>query len=123
MDAQNAHVDRSGLYHYHSVSEAYAASTEGTLIGYAPDGFEIHYDEDLTTSSWRLKSGTRPSPPFGAHDGQFEEDFEYRAETGPLDECNGMMVDGAYTYFATENYPFFARCFKGTISGRFMMRR
>ena len=41
IDAQNAHVDRSGLYHYHGVSSDLLASQDGSLIGYAPDGFEI----------------------------------------------------------------------------------
>ncbi len=122
MDVENAHVDRSGLYHYHAVSEAYAASTGGTLIGYAPDGFEIHYDPDVAASSWRLKTGTRSSQPYGPYDGQFEEDFEFRAGTGTLDACNGMTVNGVYTYFATDTYPFFPRCFKGVIEGRFMVR-
>ncbi|QBF33290.1 YHYH protein [Thalassococcus sp. S3] len=122
MDTQDAHVDRSGLYHYHAVSDIYAASTNGSHIGYAPDGFEIHYDPGNATSSWHLKPGTRPSPPYGVHDGQFEEDFEYRSGSGTLDECNGMDVDGTYTYFATDTYPYFPRCFKGTMSGQFMVR-
>ena len=123
MDNQNGHVDRSGLYHYHAVSPDYLGSLEGTHIGYAPDGFELHYDRDAVTSSWRLKTGTRPTAPFGTHDGAFEEDFEYRAGSGDLDACNGKMVDGVYTYFATDTYPYFPRCFKGDIQGRFMQRR
>ncbi|MEO1307851.1 MAG: YHYH protein [Pseudomonadota bacterium] len=122
MDQQNGHVDRSGLYHYHGVSPDYFSSVEGTLIGYAPDGFEIHYAPQTATSSWRLKEGTRPTPPLGDHDGTFEEDFEYQAGTGSLDECNGQMVDGQYRYYATDSYPFFPRCFKGVIRSRFMTR-
>ncbi|AKS46091.1 hypothetical protein OSB_15400 [Octadecabacter temperatus] len=53
MDDQNAHVDRSGLYHYHSVSSDLLASQNGTLIGYAPDGFEIKYSPSTATSSWQ----------------------------------------------------------------------
>lgn len=122
MDQENAHVDRSGLYHYHAVSPALTASQDGTQIGYAPDGFEIHFDPTIATSSWVLKKGTRVSAPGGAHDGTFEEDFEYVAGSGSLDECNGLVVDGTYTYFATETYPYFPRCFKGQASGRFMTR-
>ena len=63
MDDQNAHVDRSGLYHYHGVSTDLLTSQGGTLIGYAPDGFEIRYDPSNATSSWQLKSDSRPNPP------------------------------------------------------------
>lgn len=123
MDDQNAHVDRSGLYHYHGVSSDYLASQDGALIGYAPDGYEIKFSPSTATSSWQLKNGTRPTAPFGAYDGTFEEDFEYRAGAGTLDECNGSTVSGVYTYFATETYPYFPRCFKGVVNPQFMTRR
>lgn len=123
MDRQNGHVDRSGLYHYHGVSEAYLATQGGTLIGYAPDGFEIRYNPSAATSSWQLKAGTRPTAPFGVHDGTFEEDFTFQAGSGTLDACNGAVVEGTYTYFATDTYPFFPRCFKGVVNADFMRRR
>ncbi|MEL6690365.1 MAG: YHYH protein [Pseudomonadota bacterium] len=56
----------------------------------------------------------------GAHDGTYEEDYEYVAGSGNLDECNGAMVNGQYMYFATDTYPFFPRCFTGTVSSDFM---
>jgi hypothetical protein len=123
MDDQNAHVDRSGLYHYHGVSFDLLAAQGSTLIGYAPDGYEIRYSPDTAISSWQLKAGTRPTPPSGAYDGMFEEDFEFLAGSGSLDECNGGVVDGTYTYFATDTYPFFPRCFKGEVNAQFMTRR
>ncbi|MFT5795996.1 MAG: hypothetical protein ACI9PY_003190 [Ascidiaceihabitans sp.] len=123
MDDQNAHVDRSGLYHYHGVSADYLESQNGTLIGYAPDGFEIHYIPHAAKSSWILKSGTRQTPPRGAYDGTFEEDFEYKAGSGTLDKCNGGVMNGEYHYFATDTYPFFPRCFKGVVNDQFMTRR
>lgn len=122
MDSQNGHVDRSGLYHYHGVSGDYLASQSSTMIGYAPDGFEIHYAPTSETSSWALRSGTRPSAPGGAHDGTFEEDFQYVAGSGSLDECNGTLVEGTYRYYATDTYPFFPRCFKGIVAEPFMVR-
>ncbi|MGB3555240.1 MAG: YHYH protein [Jannaschia sp.] len=122
MDAENAHVDRSGLYHYHGVSAAFLAAQGDTLIGYAPDGFEIRYSPDSATSSWQLKAGTRPDGPGGIYDGTFEEDFEYLAGSGTLDECNGGLVDGVYTYFATDSYPFFPRCFVGVVNPDFLTR-
>jgi hypothetical protein len=122
MDDQNAHVDRSGLYHYHGVSSDLLASQDGTLIGYAPDGFEIRYSPSTATSSWQLKSGMRPTPPGLAYDGTFEEDFEYKVQSGTLDACNGALVNGTYTYFATDTYPFYPRCLKGEVNPQFMTR-
>ncbi|SFR31663.1 YHYH protein [Yoonia tamlensis] len=122
MDDQNAHVDQSGLYHYHGVSGDLLASQGGSLIGYAPDGFEIRYSPATAISSWQLKAGTRPSGPGGRYDGTYEEDFTYVAQSGTLDECNGGMVNGTYTYFATDSYPYFPRCFKGEVNPRFMTR-
>jgi hypothetical protein len=122
MDDQNGHVDVAGLYHYHSVASDLLASQGGALIGYAPDGFEIKYSPTTAISSWQLKSGVRPSGPGGAYDGKFEEDFEYVAGSGTLDECNGAMVGGTYTYFATDTYPNYPRCFKGDVNPKFMTR-
>lgn len=122
MDDENAHVDRSGLYHYHGVSQTYLQGLTDTQVGFAPDGFEIHYDPANATSSWQLRSGTRPDGPGGPFDGMFEEDFEYVPASGNLDECNGAMVDGVYTYFATDTYPFFPRCFMGEVPAQFMVR-
>ena len=121
IDSYNGHVDKSGLYHYHSVTKNLYINKEDIFLGYAPDGFKILFNSSVT-SSWQLKSGIRSSPPGGIHDGQFEEDFEYRAQTGSLDECNGKKINGVYTYFATSSYPFYPRCFKGEINLRFMKR-
>ncbi|WP_189799423.1 YHYH protein [Tateyamaria sp. syn59] len=120
MDAQNAHVDASGMYHYHGIPSAVTGALDGTLFGYAADGFEIHYMGTNMQSSWQLKSGDRPSGPGGAHDGTYVQDYEYVAGSGDLDECNGTMVDGQYVYFATDTYPFFPRCFKGAVSDSFV---
>lgn len=120
MDSQNAHVDQNGMYHYHAVSNAVVSSLNGTLFGYAADGFEIHYAGGRAVSGWRLKSGTRPTAPYGRYDGTYVEDYEFVAGSGNLDECNGATVNGKYVYFATDGFPFFPRCFKGTVSGDFM---
>jgi hypothetical protein len=114
MDANNAHVQPNGAYHYHGVPTgllAKRAAAAGTkvgqtmlLIGWAADGFPI-YDfhgyakpDDATSglkelhSSWRLKKGERPggdAGPGGTYDGTYTEDYEYVAGSGDLDECNG----------------------------------
>ncbi|WP_246252160.1 YHYH protein [Parasulfitobacter algicola] len=120
MDAQNAHVDGDGMYHYHGIPYALTGTLDGTLFGYAADGFEIHYVGDQVQSSWQLKSGERTSGPGGAHDGTYVQDYEFIAGSGTLDECNGAMMDRSYVYFATDTYPFFPRCFKGTVSSDFI---
>ncbi len=122
MDAHNGHVDRSGLYHYHSIAKSLIDKKKDLLIGYAPDGFQIVYSPSGITSSWQLKSGSRSFPPGGVRNGQFEEDYEYRMNSGSLDECNGSRINGVYTYFATTSYPFFPRCFKGDVNVDFMVR-
>ncbi|MEJ2021566.1 MAG: YHYH protein [Maritimibacter sp.] len=122
MDANDAHVDERGLYHYHGVSNGLLEAAQGTLIGYAADGFEIHYAGGGVQSSYELKQGTRPSGPGGRYDGSYIEDWTYTAGAGDLDECNGGIYQGHYVYFATDTYPFFPRCFKGTVSRDFLGR-
>ncbi|MEM9394055.1 MAG: YHYH protein [Pseudomonadota bacterium] len=123
MDKNNAHVDHRGLYHYHGVSDSLVQSVSGTQIGYAADGFEIHYVGDAAVPGWQLNSGTRETAPFGAYDGTYVEDWVFVAGSGNLDECNGAMLNGAYVYFATDSYPFFPRCFWGEVSADFRGRR
>lgn len=122
MDAANAHVDHRGLYHYHAVSAGLLEAAQGTVIGYAPDGFEIHYIGANARSSWQLKPGTRVTAPGGRHDGTYEEDWVHVAGSGNLDECNGATVNGRYVYFATDTFPFFPRCFRGEVSRDFLGR-
>lgn len=119
MDEQNAHVDGSGYYHYHGIPSAVTSALDGTLFGYAADGFEIHYVGTAAQSSYKLKPGLRASGPGGQHDGTYVQDWEYVAGSGSLDECNGAIRDGQYVYYATDTYPFFPRCFKGTVSADF----
>jgi hypothetical protein len=122
MDGNNAHVDERGLYHYHGVPEALVMPGGDTLIGWAADGFEIHYDGGNQRSSWQLKPGNRPSGPRGRYDGTYEEDWVHVPGSGTLDECNGGMRDGRFVYYATDNFPFFPRYFWGDISPDFLAR-
>lgn len=123
MDQQNAHVDHRGLYHYHGVSSGLRKKARGTLIGYAADGFEIHYVGNRQASSYRLKKGTRPSGPGGRYDGTYVEDWRYVAGAGTLDQCNGGRLNGKFVYFATKTYPFFPRCLWGSVSRDFRQQR
>ena len=120
LDHHNAHVDHRGFYHYHGVSEALAKSTRALVIGYAADGYDIHYVGARMTSSYELKRGYRPFPPGGVYDGTYSEDWEYVKGSGRLDECNGTKnLYGRFVYYATDTYPFFPRCLWGEISDDF----
>lgn len=120
MDAQNGHVDGDGMYHYHGIPSAVTGELDETLFGYAGDGFEIRYVGDKAQSSWQLKAGERESGPGGLHDGTYVQDYEFVEGSGTLDECNGARVNGQYVYYATDTFPFFPRCFKGTVSSDFV---
>ena len=112
LDQNNAHVDHRGLYHYHGIADP-LADLSGSLIGWAADGFEIHYIGNKAQPSYRLQNGNRSTAPGGGHDGTYVQDWVFAAGSGNLDECNGAMVEGTYTYFATDSFPFFPHCLKG----------
>lgn len=120
LDFNNAHVGRGGLYHYHGIATSLTETSGSSLIGYAADGFEMHYIGEDAQSGYRLKSGARPEggPP-GDYDGTYNEDYEHISGEGILDECNGGMLNGSYVYFVTDTYPFVGRCLWGTISTDF----
>ncbi|WP_415920985.1 YHYH protein [Tateyamaria sp. SN6-1] len=144
LDASYGHVQPTGAYHYHGLPVGlmqqlgWSASKASPLIGFAADGFPIYA---LTTqrsgqvvrmtSSYQLKSGNRPggAAPSGRYDGAFMQDYEYRAGSGSLDECNGAQVttaeypDGTYAYFITDTYPVLPRCLRGAMGSGFTKRR
>ncbi|MGJ8564535.1 MAG: YHYH protein [Alphaproteobacteria bacterium] len=123
LDFNNAHVGRGGLYHYHGIADSLTEISKSSLIGYAGDGFEIHYVGEDAISGWRLKAGQRPFGPSGRYDGTYNEDYEYIYAAGKLDECNGGIKDGNYVYYVTESYPFVPRCLYGEISDDFNRSR
>lgn len=137
-DRNNAHVQPSGAYHYHGIPTGLVEKLAGknigkttVLVGYAADGFPIYSQYGYAkaddaksgikklTSSWRLKSGTRPDGPGGKYDGKYLQDFEYVADLGDLDEFNGRFgitpeyPNGTYYYVITDTFPFMSRAFKG----------
>jgi hypothetical protein len=137
-DNSNAHVQPNGQYHYHGMPEGYLAlANKGiamTLTGFAVDGFPIYARYGYTTagnadsvvktvtSSYQKKSvpdAGRPSVttfPMGT----FTSDYEYVANSGDLDECNGRtgvtpeFPAGTYHYFITDTFPYAQRCIKGS---------
>ena len=140
-DFNNAHVQPGGAYHYHGMPEGYltklAKGMAMTLVGWAGDGFPVYarygYSSasDASSSitvlkgSYQLKSmpdANRPATslyPMGA----FNQDYQYVAGSGDLDQCNGRtgvtpeFPGGTYYYAITDTYPFIQRCLKGTAVG------
>ena len=138
IDANHAHVQPGGAYHYHGVPEdmlspAARAGRAMALIGWAVDGYPIyarfgHADAmELASSlramrpSYRLKArpdAGRPRVDF-APMGTFTQDYEFVAGLGDLDQCNGRrdvtpeFARGIYHYYATDGFPFIQRCVKG----------
>lgn len=141
-DSNNAHVQPTGLYHYHGMPEGLitalgvtSASPKMVLVGWAPDGYPVYARYGYTTAtdatsavkvikgSYSLKStpdSGRPSTssiPMGA----FTQDYQYVSGSGDLDDCNGRtgvtpeFPSGIYHYYITDTYPFAPRCWKGTI--------
>lgn len=117
LDANHAHVQPGGVYHYHGLPTgllrqlglamvAESTTSHSPVVGWAADGFPIYclfgFAEAETptspiiklASSYRLKAGRRPGGnrgPGGRHDGAFIQDYEYVAGLGDLDECNGRF--------------------------------
>ena len=140
-DDNNAHVQPGGSYHYHGMPEGFVTKQGGssnsmTLIGWAADGFPIYARygySDANDASSALKpmegsyktldnpSDSRPSTDIYPM-GTFAQDWEYEANFGDLDECNGRVgvtpefPSGIYHYFATDSYPYFQRCVKGEVA-------
>jgi hypothetical protein len=135
LDANNAHVQPGGAYHYHGIPtgliEKLSHAKKPIMIGYAADGFPIYAPfghsraNDAASplkklrSSYTVKSGQRPSGPRGRYDGTFVQDYEYAKGHGDLDECNGRFgvtseyPSGTYYYVVTDSFPFIPRYFKG----------
>ncbi len=145
LDCNFAHVQPTGAYHYHGIPTGLMPSRPAlTFVGWAGDGYPIYgrwdYSNPADTasalremrSSYRLRSGTRPSGtagPGGTYDGTFVQDWEYAAGAGDLDECNGrtgsVMLQGrvvnTYHYVLTNTFPYIPRCFHATPDASFAM--
>jgi len=138
-DDNHAHTQPDGAYHYHG-DPASMYDTTGTtisaVIGYAADGFPIRgpFVEDNGTiraieSGYVLRDGNRTNQdgegdfPGGAWSGQFRDDFHWQDGVGDLDQCNGRVVDGTYSYYVTFTYPWVIGCFVGTPDDSFRKGR
>jgi hypothetical protein len=136
LDANYAHVQPSGIYHYHGLPTGLldglelSSDTHSPLVGWAFDGFPIYAlfgaddagDIVRMRSNYQLKTGSRPGgadEPGGSYDGTFTADYEFVDGLGDLDVCNAAYVvtpefpGGTWAYFLTEDFPVVPRCFIG----------
>jgi hypothetical protein len=144
LDANNAHVQPNGAYHYHGpptgLIDKLEKAGKPVLIGYAADGFPIYgpfgYKQvdnpssgmTKLRSSYRIKNGTRPNGPGGTYNGAFIQDYEFVKDLGDLDNCNGRFgvtpeyPQGTYYYVISDTYPYIPRLYKGTPDSTFRRR-
>ncbi|MBI1352158.1 MAG: YHYH protein [Actinomycetales bacterium] len=142
LDANEAHVQPNGAYHYHGIPQGLVAQLShrrhSPLIGWAGDGFPIYLDRGhrkarnaasgitRLRSSYRLKSGPRPGGPGGRYNGDYLEDYEYVAGLGDLDAANGRYQvtpeypRGTYAYILTAAYPVIPHAFAAPVATSFV---
>ncbi len=135
MDFNNAHVQPTGAYHYHGLSDLLAevhdhSGGELVHVGFAADGYLIYISTTDTykpsyqlTASLRTGSDCQVSLGGGqgpkkvvvgtAPDGTYTSDWEYLPGSGDLDECNGTFIEDQYLYLVTNEFPYISRCLKG----------
>ena len=137
LDFNNAHVQPTGEYHYHGISElladAYSTDDDLVHVGFAADGFLMYYSKSGAYSpSYSLSTTARSgvdcvgSMALGGGavevegtmaDGTYASDWQYGDDSGDdnlyLDECNGTEIEGSYAYVITDEYPFISRCLNG----------
>ena len=153
LDCSSAHTNTKHGYHYHGEMFSYLEQeyegittaetvTDIVQIGWAADGFPILYkfgpDAEGNIKnlqpSYQLKAGERPGDgtdaPCGPYTGKYTNDYEYVADLGDLDECNGIATsitletaNGTqtfdYFYVITSTFPQIPRCFVGTVNASF----
>ena len=137
LDFNNAHVQPTGEYHYHGISsmlvDAYDTDQDLVHVGFAADGHLMYYSKSgayesgyALSSTARSGTGCQASGPAGGTtielegstpDGTYTTDWQWSDQTGDLDECNGITIDGQYVYIVTNDYPYISRCTMGEASG------
>lgn len=130
LDTNNAHVQPTGLYHYHGLPSALAErgreGEQGLVhVGFAADGFLVFVSPtDDLASGYRLSADPRTGTGCSYRgseitidgttpDGTYVSDWRHDPDLGDLDACNGLTIEDEYLYLLTETYPFVPRCLMG----------
>jgi hypothetical protein len=95
QDSCNGHPEKTGEYHYHTLSACITDINVGTVIGFALDGFPITGPKITDTNI---------------------------LTTSDLDECHGITSEitldnkkvTMYHYVMTQDFPYSASCFRST---------
>lgn len=133
LDFNNAHVQPTGEYHYHGISEglveAFDNGEDMVHLGFAKDGYPIYYSKSgvykpsyqIIDDTYSATDCTYSNPKNTidvelegeTFDGVFVSDWEFVKGKGDLDECNGIYVNDTYMYIVTDGYPYVGRCLMG----------
>ena len=120
MDYCQGHTAPGGMYHYHARPDCLFTDPSGEtalVVGYALDGYPILWGGDVT-SSWQRIAEQFDADGDPIYDNTPEGSWdvhEYVAGSGDLDECNGReLAGGGYAYYATDTFPYFLGCYRGT---------
>ena len=132
LDDQNAHVQPTGTYHYHWISEAlvaYADTGEDLVhVWFAKDGFNIYYSkswayktsfglsDEIRTGTTCAYRGTAVDIDGTSPDGTYVSDWVFDESLGDLDSCNWTTIDGEYAYLMTDSFPYTPRCLNGEVA-------
>ena len=120
LDYCNGHIEPSrGTYHFHARPECLFEEFDGqvgVVVAWALDGFPIlapYLCEDVACETVKeVHSSWADTNPETINAWERHEYVEGQSE---LDICNGMLFeDGSYAYFATETFPYFMGCYRGT---------
>jgi hypothetical protein len=121
LDFCNGHTAPRGDYHFHARPDCLvtllSAEKPGTVMGYGFDGVPILSPyvcantacttTKKVTSSWKVVNASLTNA---------WQKHGYVAGQGDLDECNGGLTSaGTYAYFATDSFPYFMGCYRGTV--------
>jgi len=108
FDSCNGHADPTCMYHYHKLpATSCAYSTNCSLVGYLYDGLPIYSYCNGYTSCYQLINSSSS--------GCDTSDYTYNAAAScQLDQANGRVYNGQYSYFITPNYPFVMPMMSGT---------
>lgn len=135
LDFNNAHVQPTGEYHYHGISEllveAHESGDDLVMVGFAADGHLMYYSKSAAYQpSFQLSTSPRAgsdcvgSSAIGGGtievegttpDGTYTSDWVFDQSIGDLDSCNGTTINGEYVYLITDTFPFAPRCLNGEV--------
>jgi len=119
LDGCNGHADPGNNYHYHSVPKCIPGAMDASksvFLGWLFDGFQVRgysmCGNQQCKSCYVLQTGSS-----GAHSSHYtynQQDFV--SGDCHLDQANGIVLNGTYSYVVTANYPFVMPGYYGTYS-------